>query len=514
MNSIILIFFSLNVNIILNWLTFHTNGNTDIVSVESCRNLCKGGKVFNPFIPPKEPDCGSFVSCKKCNYDTLTKKNDPSSVCSYVFSNNFISTDMEDQLTLFHGKSQLIIPHNSTLSLLSKENNVLDENQGEKKHGLFTVAVNWERLKGVNASQCSNGIAEVEWSLFNIGTYRNWDIVAIIETKPEATFPFCFENVEFPLDGTRSSKIGSKVPTNLKRLGYTIANGRSSAVRITKTIAVNQKEMKLDPIKAMEILLKKYVSFKISISGASVRQIYSETFHESKKKEIKCKRETAGDSNSSELTSSDSDISSDTDFVNKSGDNSASINKSFKGNKADQLKRLLDTLRGKGYMEPLILDSMMSLGFYSCFRVICTKKKSTRSRESSKLEKRIPLSIDSARKIHSLALSQLSNDIPHGHTVPLPIFNSEYWVHGIYRQQNNNALKNDINILSLKCEDNKLSNTNNNIEDTINSEDSESSSSFSDLLAMIAFTNSETHQNGVNAYYIVDLDPIGKERDD
>lgn len=524
MNSILTVLFSLISSIIINWFPFYVAGKKDIVSIESCKSICRGGQVFSEFIPPKEPECGSFISCKKCDYDTIVKKNDPSSVCFHIFSNDFVSTDLESQLTLFYGKSQLIIPHNSTLSRLSKEDNVLSANKGKKKHGLFTVAVNWKRLKGVDASQCSNGNAEVEWSLFNIGVYRNWDIVAIIETKPEATFPFCFENVEFPLDPTRSTKIGSSVPTNLKRVGYSISNGRPSAIRITKTIAVNQKEMKLDSKKAMEILLKKYLSFKISISGASAKQIFSETFHESKRNISKSKSETTScsgsDSNEPKRSGSNSSSSLEADFEKTNGDTPVRGGKSLnKNDKLELLKeRLVDKLRGKGFTDPLILDSMMSLGFYSCFRVICTKKKPRISQEKSKLEPRIPLTIESAKNIHSKALSQLSNLIPPGHTVPLPIYNSEYWVHDddqphIYNQ---NIVQNSIKHLSLKELDSKSAHKkNNNVYKDIDNEESESRSGFgsesesesyirSDLLQIMAITNSETLQNDINAKCIVD----------
>ncbi|KAH8581800.1 signal peptide protein [Cryptosporidium sp. chipmunk genotype I] len=483
----------------------------DIVSTGICRNLCKGGQVFTPFLPPKESDCSSSISCKKCDYSTIIMKSDPSAVCSYVFSNEFVNSDFETQLTLFHGRSQLIIPHNSTLSRLSKESNVLYTNKGEKNHGLFTVAVEWKKMKGADISQCSNGIAEIEWSIFNIGVYRNWDIVAIIETKPEATFPFCFENVEFPLDATRSSKLGSRIPTNLKRLGYSIANGRPSAIRITKTIAVNQKEMKINPEKALETLLKKYVSFKISINGASVKKIFLETFHESRKDLPKDNNKIGSNLDITESSKFDSNNSC-------SGNNSENSNKLLnkKNIKLEKLKeKLIDKLKGKGFTDPLILDSMMSLGFYSCFRVICTKKKFRVSKRKPKLEERVPLTLESARNAHSKALDQFSNLIPRYQTVPLPIYNSEYWVNGDYKTHiyNQSSLRNKNKIRPTKGEKNIQRNFKNNIEEDTDDIESDFSSN-SDLLTIIALTNSETLQSGVNVNEILEADSLlGSERD-
>ncbi|KAK9173933.1 hypothetical protein CmeUKMEL1_16540 [Cryptosporidium meleagridis] len=503
---LIILFLSIS-NTVIHGLPPFLGKGKDIVSSGICRNLCKGGQVFTPFLPPKEPDCSSFITCKKCDYNSIIK-NDPSAVCSYTFSNEFINSDFDTQLTLFHGKSQLIIPHNSTLSRLSKESNILNTNKGEKSHGLFTVAVQWKKMKGVDVSQCSNGVAEIEWSLFNIGVYRNWDINAIIETKPEATFPFCFEDVEFPLDPTRSSKIGSRMPTNLKRLGYTITNGRPSAIRVTKTIAVNQKEMKINSKKALEILLKKYVSFKISINGASVKNIFSETFHESRKDLSKDDNRIEGgsDSDTNELSHSDLNDS----FSGNNSENSSKFLEK-KNIKLEILKeKLLDKLRGRGFTDPLILDSMMSLGFYSCFRIICTKKKSGISKGKYKLQERIPLTLESARDIHSKALKQFSGSISPFYTVPLPIHNSEYWVNGYYKPDiiyNQSPLQNKDKISPTKGEGNRKKSFKNNIEDGINSDiESDFSSSDSDLLAIIALTNSETLQNGASIDEILEAD--------
>ncbi|OII71755.1 uncharacterized protein cubi_00562 [Cryptosporidium ubiquitum] len=515
MNLIFIVLSLLIINTVFDGFFLFLSEGKDIASIGICKNLCKGGQVFSAFLPPKEPDCGSFISCNKCDYDAVIKKNDHSSVCSYMFSNEFTHSDFETQVTLFHGKSQLIIPHNSTLSRLSKESNVLSNNKGEKKHGLFTVVVDWKKMKGVDASQCSNGIAEIEWSIFNIGVYRNWDIVAIIETKPEATFPFCFENVEFPLDATRSSKIGSTLPTNIKRLGYSVTNGRPSAVRITKTIAVNQKEMKINPEKAMEILLKRYVSFKISINGASVKQVFSETFYEFKKEELEIKDRIANDSSMDINDSTESDFNTKSQSGNSSKKNSKihpeNSNEPNKKNRLEILKeKLVDKLRGKGFTDPLILDSMMSLGFYSCFRVICTKKKSRGFREESKLDKRIPLTLESARNIHSKALDQFSNLIPQGYTVPLPIHNSEYWVNNHYKPElfNQNLLQEKFR--SKKKENNKRNHDKNNYteESAYTDDESEFSHPLSDLLTMIAFTNSETLQNGVNVNGILETNSL------
>ncbi|KAF7457896.1 signal peptide protein [Cryptosporidium felis] len=500
---------------------FFTSSNPDDdISSEICGKLCKNGKVFNSYTPPKAPDCGSYISCKKCNYNSIIKKNDPSAVCSFVFSNEFEQSDKTTQKTLLYGKSQLIIPHSSTFSNLSRDSNVLDPDKGDKKHGLFTVAVDWKRIKGADISQCYNGIAEIEWSIFNTGIYRNWDIVAIIETKPEATFPFCHENVKYPLDTTRSTNFGRRLPTNLKRLGYSIANGRPSAIRLTKIIAVNQKEMKMNPEKTIKLLLDKYVSFKIGVNGISVKQIYSESFSDHNYSKVKKESlKQSSDSNNLNESFNSGPTSIDSSDKYMSGENPIEYkNKTHqkKVTKLDNFKeKLIDKLRGKGYTDPLILDSLLSLGFYSCFRIICSEKKMKRSRGKTELSPRIPLPLETAKEIHLRALREFTGILPKGHLIPLPIYNSEYWVYnGPHKTSSSHPTPlalipsfvefNDQH-LPPNSKNESLTDISDDEEDEgSDSEESSSSSSLLDLLTMIALTNSETIQNSVNIDKIVD----------
>ncbi|KAH7648824.1 hypothetical protein FG379_002294 [Cryptosporidium bovis] len=512
--------------------TFGLTGAHDTVSNRICSTICTNGKVFTPFSPPVEPTCSSYISCSKCDFGSTVKNADPSTVCLNVFSSDF-SNYGEEQLTLFHGKSHLLIPHSSTYSRLSKEENVMDLNESKKKHGLFTLLLDWEKIEGVDASQCENGISEVEWTLYNTGVYRNWDITAIIETKPEATFPFCFENVEVPLDTTRSNFIGRKIPTNLKRLGH-IINGRPTAVRITKIIAVNQPEMKLNPTKVLSLLLNKYMSFRIMINGVNVKQIYPNSFNE--KDESEDENEIVNDLETStkETSTRSFDESIDNGSMRKH------IRNGFirvKDGLTKFAEKAHDGIRGKGYTEPLILDSLLSLGFYSCFRVICNKRKSTNYLNPLKLKSKIPLSIKTAREVHNTALKEYLPLISPGHSVPLPINNSEYWSkvkEGDKSERNNkkvvtypnnmkslesiatNSGNETISIIkSVEKDSNgiiwqkKDEVPNLNIESS-KKETNEISSDFLDILALIAITNSEVLENEVIIDGILKSDSLGE----
>lgn len=269
----------------------------------------------------------------------------------------------------------------------------------------------------------------------------------------------------------------------------------------------------------MELLLRKYISFKISISSASVKQIFLETFHELKKEtEDKNGKQESSTMDISETTESNFKTNTYSGNYSEKNKNGSKNNKlSSNKIKLEVLKeKLIDKLRGKGFTDPLILDSMMSLGFYSCFRVICTKKKPRRFQKKSELEKRIPLTLEFARNIHSKALRQFSNLIPQGHTVPLPIHNSEYWVSSDYQPH---PLKQNLlqdRIFSAE-ENNKQSYIGNNYieESTFTEDESEFSHPLSDLLTIIAFTNSETVQNGVDVNGVLETDSLlGVESDD
>ncbi|KAH8740982.1 hypothetical protein FG386_002528 [Cryptosporidium ryanae] len=523
MKSIYLFIYLLSKPLFLYWKFDFVRAH-DTISTKICNAICSNGRVFNPFSPPVEPTCGSYISCSKCNFGTTTKL-DPSTVCLNVFSTH-LSNYGEEQITLFHGKSHLLISHSSTYSRLSKEENVRDLKEGGKKHGLFTLSLDWERIKGVDASKCENGIAEVEWTLYNTGVYRNWDITAIIETRPEATFPFCFENVEVPLDTTRSTTIGRKIPTNLKRLGSRI-KGTPNAIRITKIIAVNQPEMKLNPTKTLALLLEKYISFRIMINNVDVKQIYLHSFHE--KNELKSENDIASDSDSSNKETSASSL--EESLNNRSLRKYAKVGLIKTKNSLNKFaEKVYDEIRGKSYTEPLILDSSLSLGFYSCFRVLCNRKKYNSHVDPLKLKSKIPLSIITAREVHNEALKEHLPLIPLGHTIPLPIYKSEYWAcvreedkpeceskkiqHLKYDKYSGSITLSSINETIPDIDLIKVDSTQNLTESKdvklSKKGEGEFTSEFMDILALIAITNSEVLENDVIVDGIIKSDSLGE----
>ncbi|EEA07497.1 uncharacterized protein CMU_036710 [Cryptosporidium muris RN66] len=423
--------------------------NNDINSQEQCRRICNNGLVYSTYKPPEEPVCGSYISCKKCNFEILERKSDPSAVCYHIFTNNFVDNERETTITLFYGKSQKVLAHSSKKSRLTKSENVVN-NKRKGSEGLFSVLVDWHQVNGVNASMCSNGIAEIEWTLYNIGVYRNWDFTALLETTPESTFPMCYENLEESLDRTRRHDFGRKIPTNMKRLGYSLT-GRPNAIRLSKIIAVNQPEMKKNPEKAMKTLLKNHIGFKIVAQNISVKDIYSESFYDtsegqntgsrSKYSEISFSTKSGSNhiylsSNNevascyTEVTDNISETDINTSELAKKG-HICEIKKSDGSNKNKKkhpfTEKIVDLIRGRAYTEPLILDSLLSLGYYSCFRVTCTKRRISRNDVEIRLPNKIILPLDIAKSIHEKVLRRESYLLPPGYTVPLLIVDSKYW---------------------------------------------------------------------------------------
>ncbi|KAL7067766.1 hypothetical protein ACR3K2_16750 [Cryptosporidium serpentis] len=423
--------------------------NNDINSQEQCRRVCKNGLVYSTYKPPEEPVCGSYISCKKCNFEILERKSDLSAVCHHIFTNNFVDNERETTITLFYGKSQKVLAHSSKKSRLTKSENVVN-NKKKGSEGLFSVLVDWHQVNGVNASMCSNGMAEIEWTLYNIGVYRNWDFTALLETTPESTFPMCYENLEEPLDRTRRHEFGRKVPTNMKRLGYSLT-GRPNAIRLSKIIAVNQPEMKKNPEKVMKALLKSHVGFKIVAQNISVKDIYSKSFYdtseeqnvESRSKYSEISSSTKNGNNNIYLSSSNEDISHYTEITDNMSETDINtsemakkghiceIKKSDSSNKNKKkycfTEKIVDLLRGRAYTEPLILDSLLSLGYYSCFRVTCTKRRISRNDVEIRLPNKIILPLNVAKSIHEKVLRRGSYLLPPGYTVPLLIVDSKYW---------------------------------------------------------------------------------------